>query len=211
MKEALDPQALEDAMNAMRYGPEMKARVMALAPGTYCGTFYRRKDGTMVRYEKKAGARVKIKARSAPVQGITVTLAEAIASTTDMTEARIIAVPPGTRFGMNLYKRKDGTIRKYRQPSGHQLYKKRKTMLDLHQTIKARDNANSELRHTIEARDKTICDLELHNEQLKKEIVNLGVALAERTTTAHLDPAGARRRLELRIFAKAAANDSNGD
>ena len=77
-------------------------------------------------------------------------------------------------------------------------------MLDLHQTIKARDN-------TIEARDKTICDLELHNEQLKKDIVHLGVALADSTTTAHVDPADARRRLELRIFAKAAANDSNGD
>jgi len=61
MKEALDPQALEDAMNAMRYGPEMKARVMALAPGTYCGTFYRRKDGTMVKYKKKLAPGLKLK------------------------------------------------------------------------------------------------------------------------------------------------------
>ena len=61
MKEALDPQALEDAMNAMRYGPEMKARVMALAPGTYCGTFYRRKDGTMVKYKKKLVPGLKLK------------------------------------------------------------------------------------------------------------------------------------------------------
>ena len=61
MKEALDPQALEDAMKAMRYGPEMKARVMALAPGTYCGTFYRRKDGTMVKYKKKLVPGLKLK------------------------------------------------------------------------------------------------------------------------------------------------------
>ena len=69
--------------------------------------------------------------------------------------------------------------------------------------------ANS--RQTIEARDKTIWDLELQYELLKKENEYLRLTLAERTTTAHLDPAGARRGLELRIFAKAAANDSNGD
>ena len=55
MKEALDPTAIEEAKNAMRYGPEMKARVMAMTPGTFCGSFYKRKDGTIVKYQTRPG------------------------------------------------------------------------------------------------------------------------------------------------------------
>ena len=93
--------------------------------------------------------------------------------------ARIIAMLPGSAAG-HIRKRKDGTIVKYE--------KKRR------QIIEGCQDAISDFRHTIEAGVKTISDL----------TENRRLALAERATTAHLDPAGA-------LFAKAAANDSNGD
>ena len=81
---------------------------MALTPGTFCGKFYKRKDGTMVKYKGTHVEATVPKAMEKPMKkAITVTHAEAIASTS----ARIIAVPPCSRFG-RYYKRKDGTIQR---------------------------------------------------------------------------------------------------
>ena len=169
-------------MSKMR--PKKKARIIALIPSSRSGRFYRRRDGTIAKYKqlprssRPRSSRPGYKPRKLK-EAMDPKLMEEAVNHWPARIARIIALPAGSRCGQ-FYKRKDWTIVKYK-------HKRR-------QIIEGCQDAISDFRHTIEAGVKTISDL----------TENRRLALAERATTVHLDPAGA-------LFAKAAANDSNGD
>ena len=173
-KEAMDPKALEEAMSNMR--PEKKARIIVVTPSSRSGRFYRRRDGTIAKYKQlPRSSRSGYKRPFARKQkeAMDLKLMEEAVNHWPERIARIIALPAGSRCG-EFYKRKDGTIVKYKD--------KRR------QIIEGCQDAISDFRHTIEAGVKTISDLRLHYEQLKKEIVKLSVTLAERDHDRPLGP-----------------------
>ena len=90
-----------------------------MPPGAQCDTFYKRKDGTTVKYQRsmrQTRSRPGSKPRMMNEAMDPKALEEAMSNMHPDRKARLIASPPGTQLGA-FFKRKDVTIMNYKRSS----------------------------------------------------------------------------------------------
>jgi len=142
--EAMDPKPKEEAMK--RFLPEKKARIIAMPPGSSCYPFYKRKNGTIVKYKwLPRSSFVGYKPRKLKEAMDPKAIEEAMKQRVPERMARIIAMLPGSAAG-HIRKRKDGTIVKYKD--GYELKGPKKEAMD----PKALEEAMSNMQPKKKAR-----------------------------------------------------------
>ena len=111
LKEAMDPKAIEEAMK--QRVPERMARIIAMPPGSRCGAFRKRKDGTKVKDKEKPTRSRPCYKPPRPLKEAMEPKAieDAMSKMRPRAKARFIALTPGSQYG-SFRKRKDGTIHK---------------------------------------------------------------------------------------------------
>ena len=109
MKEAMDLKAIEEAMK--QRVPERMARIIAMPPGSRCGAFRKRKDGTKVKDKEKPTRSRPCYKPPRPLKEAMEPKAieDAMSKMRPRAKARFIALTPGSQYGF-FRKRKDGTI-----------------------------------------------------------------------------------------------------